>query len=73
MNKNEKIVIGWPDTGSSYTGFVAFIMQLLIHRKNKIQDVVIASGHYLSNNKNIYYYEFRRRFLNRLFSQAYTH
>jgi hypothetical protein len=53
MNKNEKIVIGWPDTGSVYTGFVAFMMQLLLHRRDKIEDVVIASGHYLSNNKNI--------------------
>jgi len=52
MNKNEKIVIAWPDSGSVYSGFVAYIMQILIHRKEKIKDVFIASGHYLSNNKN---------------------
>ena len=52
MNKNEKIVIAWPDAGSAYTGFVAYIMQILLHRRERIEDVVVSSGHYLSNNKN---------------------
>lgn len=52
MKKNEKIVIAWPDAGSAMSGFVAYIMQILLHRREKISDVIIASGHYLSNNKN---------------------
>ena len=52
MMKNKSVTIGWLDPGTVYTGFVAYICQILLHRTDKIDGVVVASGHYLSNNKN---------------------
>ncbi len=52
MNKNEKVCIGWIDSGTVYSGFIAYLSQILINRSNRINDVVVASGPYLSWNRN---------------------
>ncbi len=52
MKSNEKVVIGWIDPGTVYTGFVAYMAQILLHRSDVISDVVVSSGPYLSANRN---------------------
>lgn len=52
MQSNKKITIGWLDPGIVYTGFVAYICQILLHRTKNVDNIIVASGHYLSNNKN---------------------
>lgn len=51
-NKNKSITMGWIDTGQVTSGFVAHISQILLHRNDLISDVIVASGPYLSNNRN---------------------
>ena len=52
MDKNEKVTVGWIDPGTVFTGFVAYISQLFLHRSDRISDVSVASGPYLSSNRN---------------------
>jgi GT2 family glycosyltransferase len=52
VEKNEKVTVGWIDPGTVYTGFVAYISQLFLHRSDRISDVSVASGPYLSANRN---------------------
>jgi hypothetical protein len=52
MKDNEKVAIGWIDGGTLYTGFAAHLTQMLLHRNDRISDVVVASGPYLSQNRN---------------------
>lgn len=52
MKDNEKIAIGWIDGGSVYSGFAAHISHILLNRHDRISDVVVASGPYLSYNRN---------------------
>lgn len=49
---NKKITIGWTDAGNVHSGFIAYIMQILLHRHENVDDIIVSSGHYLSNNKN---------------------
>ena len=48
----KKVTIGWIDSGSVTSGFAAYISQILLHRSDKIDGVVAASGPYLSANRN---------------------
>jgi len=50
--ENNKVAIGWIDSGSVTSGFAAYIGQILLHRSNIINSVVTASGSYLSANRN---------------------
>ena len=52
MKSNEKVVIGWIDPGTVYSGFAAYIIQLAMHRSDRISNIVCASGSYLSANRN---------------------
>jgi hypothetical protein len=52
QNKNKSITLGWIDTGQVTSGFAAHITQILLHRSDMISDVIVASGPYLSNNRN---------------------
>jgi hypothetical protein len=52
MKKTDKVVIGWIDPGTVLSGFVAHVTQLLIHRNDRISDVIVTSGPYLSLNRN---------------------
>lgn len=52
MNSNEKIAVGWIDGGQVYSGFAAHMTHLLLNRSDKVSDVVVASGPYLSYNRN---------------------
>lgn len=49
---NEKIAIGWIDSGQIQSGFAAYMSQILLHRNHMISDVIVASGPYLSLNRN---------------------
>lgn len=48
----KKVTIGWIDSGSITSGFAAYISQILLHRSDKVDNVVVGSGPYLSANRN---------------------
>jgi hypothetical protein len=50
--ENNKVVIGWIDSGVVTSGFAAYISQILLHRSDIIDGVIAASGPYLSANRN---------------------
>lgn len=52
MNKEEKVCIGWIDGGMVHSGFIAYLSQILINRSNRVNNVVVSSGPYLSWNRN---------------------
>lgn len=52
MKSNEKITIGWIDGGLVTSGFVAHLSQILLHRSDIIENVVVGCGPYLSLNRN---------------------
>lgn len=52
MNKNNKVCIGWIDGGTVYSGFIAHLSAVILNRADIISDVVVASGPYLSLNRN---------------------
>lgn len=52
MDKNEKVCIGWIDGGTVYSGFIAHMSTIMLNRSDKISDIVVASGPYLSLNRN---------------------
>lgn len=52
MKENEKIAIGWIDNGQVQTGFIAYLMNIVLSRSEKIETVIAANGPYLSANRN---------------------
>jgi hypothetical protein len=48
----DKVTVGWIDSGSVTSGFAAYVAQILLHRSDKIDNVLAASGPYLSANRN---------------------
>jgi hypothetical protein len=48
----KKVTIGWIDSGSITSGFAAYMSQILVHRADQIENIVVASGPYLSANRN---------------------
>jgi hypothetical protein len=52
MNSNEKIAVGWIDGGQIYSGFAAHLSHLILNRNERISDIVVGSGPYLSYNRN---------------------
>lgn len=52
MKDTDKVVIGWIDPGTVLSGFVAHVTQLLLRRSDRISDVIVTSGPYLSLNRN---------------------
>jgi hypothetical protein len=52
MKNNEKVTIGWIDGGTIFSGFAAHVSQLLLNRADRIEGVAVASGPYLSQNRN---------------------
>jgi hypothetical protein len=51
IKPEDKIAVGWIDGGQVMSGFAAYISNLLLSRP-VISDVVVASGPYLSYNRN---------------------
>jgi len=52
MDKKEKITVGWIDSGLVNSGFIAHLSNILLGRPERITDVVVASGPYVSLNRN---------------------
>jgi GT2 family glycosyltransferase len=52
MNKDEKIAIGWIDSGTVLSPFAAFVSQILLERHDLISDICVATGPYLTVNRN---------------------
>ena len=50
--ENKNVVIGWIDPGTVMSGFIAYTSQMLLHRNDLINSLVVASGPYLSLNRN---------------------
>jgi len=58
MKKNETVAIGWIDGGMVHSGFIAYLSQILLNRQEVVKNVVVASGPYLSANRNFMYENF---------------
>ena len=52
IKSKEKIALGWIDGGTVMSGFAAYVSHLLLNRQDKVKEVVVSSGPYLSNNRN---------------------
>ena len=52
IKPDDKVCIGWIDGGQIMSGFAAYMTNLVLSRPNVISDVVVASGPYLSYNRN---------------------
>ena len=52
MDKNETISVGWIDGGLIHSGFAANLSAIILNYPDKIKNVCVASGPYLSFNRN---------------------
>jgi len=52
MEKNEKIAIGWIDSGTVLSPFAAFVSKIVLERGDLITDICVATGPYLTVNRN---------------------
>jgi hypothetical protein len=58
MKKNETVAIGWIDGGMVHSGFIAYLSQIILNRQDFVKNVIVASGPYLSANRNYMYENF---------------